>query len=1090
MTDGQQSYSRDQIELTEAMKPFVEYGTLRYAIGIGSEISPVELEVIAGTNVVLADDFDSLLTKIEEQIILIGTGGCKGEPGLPGLKGQPGESGKPGIKGRIGHDGGPGPIGLKGERGPKGDRGGINGEGDKGQKGALGPPGPQGLPGCVEVGPIKDKPVDLVFMMDMSASLLPSGFRLEKDFIIKVIENVGPLSVRGLRTGIVLYNSNAQVKIFLNDYFDDESFKNAVSALEYKQGDMTRIDLGLKESRTAFTELNGARGSSKKVLILMTDGQQTYVPKIKPPQDYAKQLIEDGIEIYAIGMGEEIDRVELESLIPKPEYIFLADRIDSLVKSLVGEIGQALTCEGGPRGPNGRSGDDGPPGAYGLVGEIGEAGPKGEQGEPGFGPDGEKGEIGLPGLYGNVGEEGYRGPVGILGPRGPIGPKGNSGPVGPKGESGFMGIDGEKGPQGPPGEKGETGQGTPGSTGDVGDIGEEGPKGFIGDPGVLPPGNVIDDLKGDLGERGPKGEVGADGPKGRLLTEPGPIGLAGEKGGKGEPEAEFGPSGDIGPIGEIGKQGETGVAGPRGEKGDSGFPGSRGRVGTDGDPGAIGRQIDGDPGKKGELGPIGEIGPVGEQGPAGFYGLYGRKGDKGDVGKPGKQQQPIPGQDKEFKGQPGEKGRLGDAGYTGETGVMGDVILRQGLRGPKGLNGSQGLVGSIGEQGPRGPTGSKGKIGPKGLVGPDGDPGSVGKSGQPGERGKPTPPGAPGDLGDIGKIGLSGRPGLKGVKGEPGDIGNQGSTGPKGIQGRNGFPGLIGTQGKYGSKGEKGFIGPPGPKGLPGLGGPLGLDWTPEVFGHYIVRHSQNDIIPACPNNYEVMWEGYSLMYTVGNGQAHAQDLGDAGSCVQSFSTLPFLFCELSGQCKYASRNDFVYWLSGDVRNTPMGPVTNAAIEPYVSRCSVCKAPDISIAVHSQDTVEPLCPEGYSSVWDGYSFMMVAAAGKTGAGQSLSSTGSCLEQFRPQPFVECQGARGTCAFFSDKFSFWLTTIEPTREFEIPETKVLNAGKGDTLVNRVSRCKVCQRVPKYWTPPVKAPAPGMDDSSLLHRVARGIRNWLP
>ena len=24
-------------------------------------------------------------------------------------------------------------------------------------------------------------------------------------------------------------------------------------------------------------------------------------------------------------------------------------------------------------------------------------------------------------------------------------------------------------------------------------------------------------------------------------------------------------------------------------------------------------------------------------------------------------------------------------------------------------------------------------------------------------------------------------------------------------------------------------------------------------------------------------------MYTVGNGQAHAQDLGDAGSCVKSF---------------------------------------------------------------------------------------------------------------------------------------------------------------------------------------------------------------
>ncbi|XP_066922339.1 collagen alpha-2(IV) chain-like [Clytia hemisphaerica] len=237
------------------------------------------------------------------------------------------------------------------------------------------------------------------------------------------------------------------------------------------------------------------------------------------------------------------------------------------------------------------------------------------------------------------------------------------------------------------------------------------------------------------------------------------------------------------------------------------------------------------------------------------------------------------------------------------------------------------------------------------------------------------------------------------------------------------------------------------------------------------------------------MWEGYSLMYTVGNGQAHAQDLGDAGSCVRSFSTLPFLFCEMTGNCQYANRNDFVYWLSGDIRNTPMTPVSNAVIEPYVSRCSVCKAPDISIAVHSQDTIEPVCPKGYDSVWDGYSFLMVAGAGKTGAGQPLSSTGSCLEKFRPQPFLECQGSRGTCAFFSDKFSFWLTTIEPTKEFEIPEPKVLDTNKGDQLTNRVSRCKVCLRVPRSNRPdsPNSAPA-NKDASSLLDRVARRIRNW--
>ena len=78
MTDGQQSWSPDQVPLPEAIKPFIRDGTLRYAVGIGPEISPVELAVIAGKNVVLADDFESLLDELEDQIGLIGTDGCKG----------------------------------------------------------------------------------------------------------------------------------------------------------------------------------------------------------------------------------------------------------------------------------------------------------------------------------------------------------------------------------------------------------------------------------------------------------------------------------------------------------------------------------------------------------------------------------------------------------------------------------------------------------------------------------------------------------------------------------------------------------------------------------------------------------------------------------------------------------------------------------------------------------------------------------------------------------------------------------------------------------------------------------------------------
>ena len=45
-------------------------------------------------------------------------------------------------------------------------------------------------------------------------------------------------------------------------------------------------------------------------------------------------------------------------------------------------------------------------------------------------------------------------------------------------------------------------------------------------------------------------------------------------------------------------------------------------------------------------------------------------------------------------------------------------------------------------------------------------------------------------------------------------------------------------------------------------------------------------------------------------------------------------------------------------------------------------------------------------------------AGAEGGGQALSSPGSCLRDFRATPFIECNGARGTCHYFANKFSFW------------------------------------------------------------------------
>lgn len=77
-------------------------------------------------------------------------------------------------------------------------------------------------------------------------------------------------------------------------------------------------------------------------------------------------------------------------------------------------------------------------------------------------------------------------------------------------------------------------------------------------------------------------------------------------------------------------------------------------------------------------------------------------------------------------------------------------------------------------------------------------------------------------------------------------------------------------------------------------------------------------------------------------------------------------------------------------------------------------------------------------------------AGAEGGGQSLVSPGSCLEEFRPTPFIECHGS-GRCNYFTTAYSYWLATIEDRDQFRKPRQQTL---KGGTLQTRISRCSVC------------------------------------
>lgn len=353
--------------------------------------------------------------------------------------------------------------------------------------------------------------------------------------------------------------------------------------------------------------------------------------------------------------------------------------------------------------------------------------------------------------------------------------------------------------------------------------------------------------------------------------------------------------------------------------------------------------------------------------------------------------------------------------------------------GPTGIRGPQGLKGDPGPPGPDACQGPPGPPGPKGLKGSSrsvlvvvGDPGA---DGAPGEAG---PGGARGEPGS------TGRQGVKGRKGRPGFTFEPGSPGPKGAPGDRGLKGLKGAEGFRGALGRKGLQGPAGRAGAP-----------PHRDGFLFTRHSQSLQIPECPAASSRVYSGFSLLFINGNNRAHGQDLGTLGSCLARFSTMPFLFCDTDATCRYASRNDYSYWLSTDQSVSSSELMSETQLQDHISRCTVCESRTNVIAVHSQTSLVPDCPQDWDSLWSGFSFVMETGVGAEGSGQPLVSPGSCLENFRKIPFIECHG-RGTCNYYTDSYSYWLAALDPAQMFSKPVPRT----DSEFPERLISRCRVC------------------------------------
>uniref|UniRef100_A0A8C1D3C5 Collagen alpha-1(XXVIII) chain n=1 Tax=Cyprinus carpio carpio TaxID=630221 RepID=A0A8C1D3C5_CYPCA len=305
--------------------------------------------------------------------------GPLGPPGLPGLPGEPGPEGKgiPGPKGDIGFRGLPGPPGPPGEglqgppvchqtqthgdqgsqgvsgpRGPpgegmpgsKGDRG---GQGERGMKGVKGDMGDPGIPGqtvskltliinrvsaCCGVK-CKERPMELVFVIDSSESVGPDNFEIIKDFVAALVDRL-TVGRNATRVGLVLYSLEVQLEFNLARYMTKQDVKQAIRRVHYiGEGTYTGSAIR-KATQEAFYS---ARTGVRKVAIVITDGQTDKREPVKL-EIAVREAHAANIEMYALGIvnisdptqEEFLQELNLIASDPDSEHMFYIDHFNTL----------------------------------------------------------------------------------------------------------------------------------------------------------------------------------------------------------------------------------------------------------------------------------------------------------------------------------------------------------------------------------------------------------------------------------------------------------------------------------------------------------------------------------------------------------------------------------------------------------------------------------------------------------------------------------------------------------------------------------------------------------------------------------------
>ena len=178
-----------------------------------------------------------------------------------------------------------------------------------------------------------DHSVDLVFLLDESGSVSPTGFNQSLAFVKNVIKAFPDKKLSGkdgTRFGLSTFSENYVSRFYLSSYNKKSRYLSAISSVSFAAGGKTYLGQALEKILTdQFTEARGLRpevDGLPRILIVLTDGRSHDSVSIP-----AQNVRDENIVVYAIGVAN-YNLQQLENIASSVSQVYTLSSFSELEK--------------------------------------------------------------------------------------------------------------------------------------------------------------------------------------------------------------------------------------------------------------------------------------------------------------------------------------------------------------------------------------------------------------------------------------------------------------------------------------------------------------------------------------------------------------------------------------------------------------------------------------------------------------------------------------------------------------------------------------------------------------------------------------